>query len=209
MSIVKCNCIVYPGTIAASWIVSPLISGTVCVGILTLIRKFIMDARDPLKAGLIALPIIYGLTIFVNVLTVTLNGSKREKTSPPLNKNFFLRLISLSVLGMENMALWMVFVVSIGAMIVVAVLCQIFVVPWQRKKILNNDTTVESKMYKNSIGQSVESVSTVAISTVSINAPVLKNQKVESDAKVNRLFHFLQTLSAVFSSFAHGGSDVR
>lgn len=77
----------FAGTIAASWIVSPLMSGISCVVILTLIRKLIMDARNPLKAGLIALPIIYGLTIFVNVLTVTLNGSKREGT-PPLPITF-------------------------------------------------------------------------------------------------------------------------
>lgn len=72
----------FAGTIAASWFVSPLMSGLACIIVLTLIRKLIMDAKNPLSAGLIALPIIYGLTVFLNVLTVTLNGSKRtHKTS--------------------------------------------------------------------------------------------------------------------------------
>lgn len=53
-------------------------SGMISLLLLTLIKKFIMNARNPLSAGLLALPIIYGLTIFVNVLSVTLNGSKRE-----------------------------------------------------------------------------------------------------------------------------------
>lgn len=105
--------------------------------------------------------------------------------------------------------MWEVFAISIGAMIIVGIVCQLFVVPWQRKKILNNDNTTEPNLFRNSIRQSVDSIVTVATSTVSINAPVLQNPKIESDAKVNRLFHFLQTLSAVFTSFAHGGSDVR
>lgn len=37
-----------------------------------------MNAKEPLQAGLMALPVIYGLTIFINVLTVTMNGSKRK-----------------------------------------------------------------------------------------------------------------------------------
>lgn len=59
-----------------SWLVSPLMSGMMSGILLTLIEKLIMNAKEPLQAGLMALPIIYGLTIFINVLTVTMNGSK-------------------------------------------------------------------------------------------------------------------------------------
>lgn len=110
---------------------------------------------------------------------------------------------------MENLLLWQVFAISVGAMIAVAIFCQLFVVPWQRKKILNREGTIESKVFRNSVGQSADSIFTVAASTVTINASVARDTKIESDAKVNRLFHFLQTLSAIFTSFAHGGSDVR
>lgn len=104
---------------------------------------------------------------------------------------------------MENLKLWECFVISLAAMVIVGLLCQLFVVPWQRRKILKRDDSL------NQVGESVVSISTLTTSTASIDAPVIKNEKEESDADVNKLFHFLQTLTAVFSSFAHGGNDVR
>lgn len=53
-------------------------SGIASVLLLFLIKKLILNATNPLAAGLLALPIIYGLTIFINFLTVTMNGSKCE-----------------------------------------------------------------------------------------------------------------------------------
>lgn len=46
------------------------------------------------------------------------------------------------------------------------------------------------------------------VSTVSVDRPEPK-QDDENEENVNQLFNFLQILAAVFSSFAHGGNDVR
>jgi solute carrier family 20 (sodium-dependent phosphate transporter) len=63
-------------TIAASWVVSPVMSGLISVAIFMLINKFVLKAKQPFKAGLISLPFIYAITVFINVLSITLDGSK-------------------------------------------------------------------------------------------------------------------------------------
>lgn len=65
------------GSIVLSWFVSPLLSGLISIVIYATIKKFILSSKKAFTCGLFALPIIYGLTIFINVLSVTLDGSKR------------------------------------------------------------------------------------------------------------------------------------
>lgn len=65
-------------TIAISWVVSPLLSGIVSVALFMIVNQFILKANLPFKAGLASLPFIYALTIFINVLSITFDGSKRE-----------------------------------------------------------------------------------------------------------------------------------
>lgn len=64
--------------IAGSWFASPLLSGTVSVLIFWLIKKSILQTRKPLEQGLRILPIFYGLTVSVNILSVILDGPKRN-----------------------------------------------------------------------------------------------------------------------------------
>lgn len=66
--------------IAASWVVSPLLSGLITVGLYLIIHYFVLKANDPLKAGFVSLPIVYFVVVFINVLSVTFDGSKCKKT---------------------------------------------------------------------------------------------------------------------------------
>lgn len=67
---------------AASWFISPLLSGIVSVAIFAIIRKTILEAKSPLDAGLCMLPLFYGATVFVNVVSVVLDGPKSEFEHP-------------------------------------------------------------------------------------------------------------------------------
>lgn len=64
--------------IAASWFASPILSGTVSAAIFWLLRKSVLQSSKPFEQGLNILPIAYGLTVAVNVMSIALDGPKRE-----------------------------------------------------------------------------------------------------------------------------------
>ena len=63
--------------IAGSWFVSPILSGIVSMIMFLLIRELVLLKKDPLKSGLKLLPIIYTITIFINIGGII-------ESSPPL-----------------------------------------------------------------------------------------------------------------------------
>jgi sodium-dependent phosphate transporter len=58
--------------------VSPLLSGVISVSLYTIIRYLVLNASDPIARGLLCLPVIYGVTIFINVFTIDHDGSSRK-----------------------------------------------------------------------------------------------------------------------------------
>ncbi|XP_055601514.1 sodium-dependent phosphate transporter 2 [Uranotaenia lowii] len=113
------------GTIVGSWFVSPVLSGMMSVTLFWGIRKFILNARNPLKAGLLALPMFYGTTLAVNVFSIVHDGPK--------------------LLYMDNIPTWVALLISGALGLLVALLVQLFVVPWQKKKILDQDKTTRTE----------------------------------------------------------------
>uniref|UniRef100_A0A336K9H5 Phosphate transporter n=1 Tax=Culicoides sonorensis TaxID=179676 RepID=A0A336K9H5_CULSO len=113
------------GTIVGSWFVSPVLSGLVSVGLFWMIQNLILNAKNPFGAGLVALPIFYGVTVFINVFSIVNDGPK--------------------LLHMDNIPLYIAIVVSLGIALVIAVLVQAVVVPWQKRKILGVDRKGKAK----------------------------------------------------------------
>lgn len=64
------------GTIVASWFISPVLSGLVSTSLYWLIQRMIVFAKNPLRAGLLSLPVFYGITVAVNVLSIVHDGPK-------------------------------------------------------------------------------------------------------------------------------------
>jgi len=63
------------GLIVGSWFVSPLLSGIISVLIYTSVRYLVLNASDPIARGLLCLPVFYGITMLINVFTVVHDGS--------------------------------------------------------------------------------------------------------------------------------------
>lgn len=86
------------------------------------------------------------------------------------------------MLGLHETPTWLSYLISFIAMLVAVLIAQSVIVPWQKRKILNMDEEGRDGL--------------ASSSTLKIQ----KNKQI-----VNGLFDFLQVLSAVFTSFAHGG----
>lgn len=61
-----------------SWFLSPLMSGAMSVLLFLLVRHFILNASNPVARGLLCLPVSYGVTVFINVFSVLLDGPPCE-----------------------------------------------------------------------------------------------------------------------------------
>jgi sodium-dependent phosphate transporter len=55
-------------------------SGLVSVALYKGIKKFILDQQNPLRAGFYSLPLFYGVTLFINLISIVHDGPKREYT---------------------------------------------------------------------------------------------------------------------------------
>lgn len=68
----------FAGKIVGSWFISPVLSGIMSTILFGCIRLFILNAKKPMNAALLSLPLIYGLTTFINVISIVMDGPKRN-----------------------------------------------------------------------------------------------------------------------------------
>ncbi|XP_020295927.1 sodium-dependent phosphate transporter 2 [Pseudomyrmex gracilis] len=218
--------------IAASWVASPILSGIVSVSIFGILSKFVLQSNKPFEQGLRILPVAYGITVAVNIMSVLLDGPK--------------------LLMLDQLPWWGSLIAAMLLGMFATVTVYIFVVPWQRARILlssngvdsSNKTTVHFDTYqdkKETTALSVISetpcggsssngnakpeltVTTPKLRGNSSESPLLMITQIEAEnaqadgvtamnreeqPEVSRLFAFLQVLTAAFGSFAHGGNDV-
>ncbi|XP_045182254.2 sodium-dependent phosphate transporter 1-like isoform X1 [Mercenaria mercenaria] len=242
--------------IAASWFISPLMSGIVSSLLFKFIDILILSKEKPLEYGLRLLPIFYAFTLAVNLFSVFYKGSE--------------------LLHFNKIPLYGTLILTFGPALIVALLVKIFLVPRQRtkiqkqcKKLLEEEdhvattipvTTIEeagnqeitthffdkdknrrenvkhitegddSKLKRSLLGVNAEQKSTLdekvplssETETTDVDIEIAEEgdtnaeKKDQSMARDNvkdkpetaGLFSFLQILTAVFGSFAHGGNDV-
>ncbi|CAG2121537.1 unnamed protein product, partial [Medioppia subpectinata] len=185
-----------------SWFVSPILSGIVSVLIFLVLRIFILEKEKPLEPGLIALPLIYGIVIFINVFSL-------------IHDDPYLHTVW-----------WIAICIAIGLALLIAAIVWFFVVPRQRKTITEKLEKLEEKeaqitdtndnLQHNEKESNTEKKSSLMISEGKDienghNVMDETKEKEESDddkPEVSQLFTFLQILTACFGSFAHGGNDV-
>ncbi|CAL1534747.1 unnamed protein product [Lymnaea stagnalis] len=125
------------GLIVASWFISPVMAGAISAALFWLVRKFVLSKEKPLEPGLKLLPIFYAATIFINAISIFLDGSV--------------------LLSFDKIPLYGTFIISIGLALITGAVVRFCVVPWMRRRILDaveNDLIKDEKAKQESTDES-------------------------------------------------------
>lgn len=107
------------GAIVASWFLSPILSGLAAAAFYISLRYFIFKKDDPISPSLVALPIMYGITVGVNLFSVLFTGTK--------------------LLGFDKLTVWTDVLISLGIAFSVALIVQFLVVKKMKRKLKNEE----------------------------------------------------------------------
>lgn len=101
--------------IVMSWIVSPILSGTVSAIVYVPFRKFVLSKDNPLEPGLRALPLLYFFVLSINCFSIFFDGPE--------------------MLGFDKVPLWGVLLTSFGVGFITGLVVWFIVVPKLRPKL--------------------------------------------------------------------------
>jgi phosphate/sulfate permease len=160
-------------SIAASWVISPLISATISFFIFMLLRNKIFRSATPLAAAKRLTPVLVFWVFAILTLVMVFKGLKNLH----LHLSFFQALIAATTVGF------------------LAALLSFF---WVSRLKLN-----ENSIHLN------HNQNPADIKTMEVSHPASTvEQSQDKHQGVEKIFVYLQILSACFVAFAHGANDV-
>ncbi|XP_071951430.1 sodium-dependent phosphate transporter 1-A-like [Antedon mediterranea] len=183
------------GKIVISWFTSPVLSGLLSIFFFYILLKTVLLKDNPLEPGLKSLPVWYSLVITVNFFSIFYNTS-----------GVFEGIIPL----------YGVFILSFGSGILAGLIVFCVLVPRLRNKIQemvpimfhadSNEITDIQKNTNDETSQDEQRQSRVAADDECVDESATLCR--DDHPIVVQLCSPLLILSAVFSSFSHGGNDV-
>jgi len=194
------------GSIAASWVVSPLMSGTLAFLIFKLIRRLIYFNHQPIKAAKRVTPFIVFIVFFILTLAMVFKGLKNLH----LNLSFGGALLTATIVG-------------IVALIIAYFLVQrIEPFPLEDEVFRSQPLLVRlglpkvlqqlNRITRAAKGEVKEKLSDIQEDLEEIKEEVDRTEEYEKlnpeYKSVQGIFAYLQILSAGFVAFAHGANDV-
>jgi len=194
------------GSIAASWVVSPLISGTIAFGVFSLIRRLIFYNENPVWMTKKLTPYMVFLVFLVLTLTLVFKGLKNLK----LDLAFSEALLVAGFVGLVAALISAILVRRIKPVVATFEKKVVIneVVGNRITKALNN----LKKAHKKSQGQVQNDLSAVVGKLENINHHIADRIEMDYSSTeyktVEKIFVYLQILSAAFVAFAHGANDV-
>ncbi|KHE92769.1 MAG: inorganic phosphate transporter [Candidatus Scalindua rubra] len=192
--------------IAASWVVSPLLSGAISFSIFCLLRKMIFYSKMPVKSAKKITPFLVFLVLGVLTLVMVFKGLKNLHMDLSLSN----ALILASLIGL------------LGALISIPLVNRIKSSIPEEKQGPLVDPLVEKSMQKvvmhlrrikeSATGELSDEVTKILDRSEKISNQLEKYTHIKHVSTdyltVEKIFVYLQILSACFVAFAHGANDV-
>ncbi len=192
--------------IAASWVVSPLLSGAISFSIFILLRRVIFYSKTPVESAKKITPFLVFFVIGILTLVMVFKGLKNLHLDLPLDK----ALILASLVGL------------LGALISIPLIRRVKSSKTDEDDDERIDPKVEIGMQKavmhlRRIKESVTGELSFEVSDLLEKSENISNQlekysrtkHISTDyLTVEKIFVYLQILSACFVAFAHGANDV-
>ena len=192
--------------IAASWVISPLLSGTISFLIFCLLRRMIFYSKTPVRSAKRLTPFLVFFVLGILTLVMVFKGLKNLHMDLTLGH----ALILASLVGL------------IGALISIPLVNRIKSSVSEEKEDDNIDPKIEKSMQKvvmhlRRVKESTTGELSDEVTKILDNSEKISNQlekythikHVSTDyLTVEKIFVYLQILSACFVAFAHGANDV-
>lgn len=194
------------GSIALSWVISPAISALFSYIIFSILQRKILYAMNPVAATKRAIPIYAGILFATFTISLLFGGLK----------NLSFKLSSLEAIGLS---------IGVGIIAYLITLWIIYkskvqdgfdmgVKPNHAQQVFSLNKTLKhlQKVKLVSEGATREEVSNILNSvrtlTDSLSEKTSKHKRLSQYHLVEKMFGYLQVLSACYVAFAHGANDV-
>ncbi|RMF59228.1 MAG: anion permease [Calditrichaeota bacterium] len=194
------------GSIVASWVVSPLLSGTIAYIIFTWLRRTIYDSDEPIVAAKRVTPFLTFMVFLVLTLAMVFKGLKNLK----LNLDFGHAIVIAFIVGGVAAFISYFLVQRIRPLTKAEVVVEKQPLPVIKgiPRVLQN----LEKVSRESRGEIRLRLENVIKDLRLIQKDVETGTEIERGSSeyktVQRIFVYLQVLSAGFVAFAHGANDV-
>jgi len=191
--------------IAASWVVSPVLSGAISFSIFILLRKIIFDSRTPVESAKRITPFLVFFVVGILTLVMVFKGLKNLHLDLPL----IHALILAGLMGL------------LGALISRPLVNKV-----KSSKSESDDEFIDPKVEKSmqkvvmhlrrikesATGELSDEITKVLDKSENISNRLEKYTHIKHVSTdyltVEKIFIYLQILSACFVAFAHGANDV-
>ncbi len=192
--------------IAASWIVSPLLSGVISFSIFILLRRVIFYSKTPVESAKKITPFLVFFVVGILTLVMVFKGLKNLHLDLPLSQ----ALILACLVGL------------LGALISIPLINKVKSSRTEEKEDELIDPKVEIGMNKAVMHLRRVKESVTGELSFEVNDLLEKSENISNQLEkysrikhistdyltVEKIFVYLQILSACFVAFAHGANDV-